>query len=111
VGGIDLGFKSNLIAAGEGYIWVIDPRGSTLVKIDPASHEIVDTIGIAVDAGAIPFGLAVGDGAVWVAVVRGSSEALDGGSFAVVLAVADEAQRAHVTVSSEGLGRVRRVSS
>lgn len=74
VDAIDLGFKSNFIAAGEGYIWVIDPRGSTLVKIDPASHKIVDTIGIAVGAGAIPFGLAAGDGAVWVAVVRGSSE-------------------------------------
>jgi class 3 adenylate cyclase/DNA-binding beta-propeller fold protein YncE len=74
VGAIDLGFKSNLIAAGEGYVWVVDPRGSTLVKIDPASRKIVDTIGIAVGAGAIPFGVAAGNGAVWVAVVRGSSE-------------------------------------
>ena len=32
---IELGFKSNLIAAGEDYVWVVDPNGSTLWKIDP----------------------------------------------------------------------------
>ena len=70
---VELGFKSNLIAAGEGYIWVVDPKGSTLRKIDPRTHE-VKTIGLSVGAGAIPFGLAVGEGAVWVAVLRGSKE-------------------------------------
>jgi len=74
VDAIDVGFKSNLIAAGDGHVWVVDPQGSTLVKIDPASRKIVQRIGIAVGAGTIPFGLAAGDGAVWVAVVRGSSE-------------------------------------
>jgi len=70
---IDLGFKSNLIAAGEGYIWVVDPNGSTLRRIDPETRE-VKTFGIAVGAGAIPFGLAAGEGAVWVAVLRGTKE-------------------------------------
>jgi len=74
VDAIDVGFRSNLIAAGEGSIWLVDPQGSTLVKIDPATRKIVGTIGIAVGAGAIPFGLAAGNGAVWVAVFRGSRE-------------------------------------
>ncbi len=70
---IDLGFKSNLIAAGEGYVWVVDPKGSTLLRIDPRTHG-VDTFGIAVGAGDVPFGLAAGAGAIWVAVLRGANE-------------------------------------
>jgi class 3 adenylate cyclase/streptogramin lyase len=70
---VDLGFKSNLIAAGEGYVWVVDPNGSTLWRIDPQTRE-TKNFGIAVGAGAIPFGLAAGDGAVWVAVLRGTRE-------------------------------------
>jgi class 3 adenylate cyclase/streptogramin lyase len=73
VDAIDLGFKSNLIAAGEGYVWVLDPDGSTLRRVDPHSHE-VKNIGIAVGAGVIPFGVAAGYGAVWVALLRGTEE-------------------------------------
>ena len=71
---IDLGFKSSLIAAGAGSVWVVDPQGSTLVKIDPETRKVVSRIGISVGAGAIPFGLAAGQGAVWVAVLRGTKE-------------------------------------
>jgi len=74
VDAVDLGFKSSLIAAGEDSVWVVDPQGSTLVKIDPRTRKIVSRIGISVGAGAIPFGLAAGDGAVWVAVLRGTKE-------------------------------------
>ena len=70
---VNLGFKSNLIAAGEGYVWVVDPDGSTLWRVDPRTRELKD-IGIAVGAGAVPFGVAAGDGAVWVAVQRGKNE-------------------------------------
>ena len=70
---VPLGFKSSLIAGGEGYVWVVDPQGSTLVKIDPRTRE-VSTIGIAVGAGAVPFGLAVGRGSVWLAVLRGDRQ-------------------------------------
>ncbi len=70
---VDLGFKSNLIAAGEGYVWVVDPNGSTLWRIDPRTRA-TKGFGIAVGAGAIPFGLAVGEGGVWVAVLRGTKE-------------------------------------
>jgi class 3 adenylate cyclase/streptogramin lyase len=70
---VPLGFKSSLIAAGEGYVWVVDPKGSTLWRIDPRTRE-VSTIGIAVGAGAVPFGIAVGRGAVWLAVLRGTRQ-------------------------------------
>jgi len=73
VAAVNLGFKSSLIAAGEGYIWVVDPGGSTLWRIDPRTRELKG-IGIAVGAGAVPFGVAAGEGAVWVAVLRGTKE-------------------------------------
>ncbi len=73
VDAIELGFKSSLIAAGEGSVWVVDPKGSTLLKIDPRTHKM-DTIGISVGAGDIPFGLVAGEGAVWVAVLRGTTQ-------------------------------------
>ena len=73
VDAVDLGFKSNLIAAGEGYTWVVDPNGATLRRIDPETRE-VKTFGVSVGAGEIPFGLAAGEGAVWIAVLRGTKE-------------------------------------
>jgi class 3 adenylate cyclase/streptogramin lyase len=73
VDAVDLGFKSGLIAAGEGYIWVVDPDGSTLWRIDPHTRA-TKNIGISVGAGAVPFGVAAGFGAVWVAVLRGTRE-------------------------------------
>lgn len=69
---IDLGFKSSLIAAGEGYVWVADPHGSTLVKIDPQRRRIVSRLGV--EAGAIPIGFAVGQRAVWLSVLRGTRQ-------------------------------------
>ncbi|HEX9504421.1 MAG TPA: adenylate/guanylate cyclase domain-containing protein, partial [Acidimicrobiia bacterium] len=71
---IDLGFKSSLIAAGEGYVWVVDPAGSTLWKIDPRTRRVASIFPLAVGAGEVPFGLAVGEGAVWVALRRGTSQ-------------------------------------
>jgi DNA-binding SARP family transcriptional activator/streptogramin lyase len=64
---IPLGFKSSLIAAGEGHVWVVDPRGSTLVKIDPRTHD-VDRFGV--QAEGIPIGLTVDYGALWLSVRR-----------------------------------------
>jgi streptogramin lyase len=65
---IPLGFTSPLIAAGEGHVWVVDPQGSTLTKIDPKAREIVRTF--AIESGATPTGIAVGAGSVWVGVIR-----------------------------------------
>jgi class 3 adenylate cyclase/DNA-binding beta-propeller fold protein YncE len=68
---IDLGFKSNLIASGEGHVWVVDPTGTTLRKIDPQERRVA-IFPLGVGAGDVPFGVAVGMGAVWVAVHRGT---------------------------------------
>jgi streptogramin lyase len=64
---IRLGFKSSLIAAGLGHVWVVDPRGSTLVEIDPRTTH-VRRFGAQTEG--IPIGLAVSHGAVWLSVQR-----------------------------------------
>ena len=67
---VPLGLTSSLIAAGEGFVWVLDPRASTLTRIDPETMEVVEpTRGIPADG--IATGLAVGEGSVWVAVNEG----------------------------------------
>jgi DNA-binding beta-propeller fold protein YncE len=54
-------------------VWVVDANGGTLWRIDPRTRE-TSNFGIAVGAGAVPFGLAAGQGSVWVAVLRGTQE-------------------------------------
>jgi len=72
---IPLGFESSLIAAGEGFVWVLDPDAKTLTRIDPDTMKVVPpTRGIPADG--IPMGLAVGEGFVWVAVNQGRSLAV-----------------------------------
>ena len=75
VADIPVGFKSSLIAAGEGFVWVLDPKASTLTRIDPETMEVVaPTRGIPADG--IPVGFAVGEGSVWVAMNQGRRLAL-----------------------------------
>ena len=71
---IDLGFTSPLIAAGEDHVWIADPHGSGLTKIDPKTRKIVKRF--SVELGAIPTGIAVGEGSVWVGENRGRSLAV-----------------------------------
>jgi streptogramin lyase len=67
VADIPVGFESSLIAAGERFVWELDPKARTLTTIDPRKREVVQpTRGIPADG--IPIGLAVGAGSVWVAV-------------------------------------------
>jgi streptogramin lyase len=68
VADIPLGFTSSLMAAGAGSIWVVDPEGNTLTRIDPKTMEIVAPPRGIPGSGGIPVGLAVGEGSVWVAV-------------------------------------------
>jgi DNA-binding SARP family transcriptional activator/streptogramin lyase len=65
---IPVGFNSELIAAGEGAIWLLDADGSTLRRIDPNTND-VRTLGI--QASGTPMGLAAGLGSVWVAMNEG----------------------------------------
>ena len=75
VADIPVGFESSLIAAGEGFVWVLDPKASTLTRIDPKTMEVVaPTRGIPADG--IPVGFAVGEGSVWVAMNQGRRLAL-----------------------------------
>ena len=70
VADVPLGFSSPLIAAGEGSVWVVDPNGSTLTRIDPETNAVVSPPrGIPADG--IPIGLAVGEGSVWIALNEG----------------------------------------
>jgi DNA-binding SARP family transcriptional activator/streptogramin lyase len=63
---IPVGFKSPLIAAGEGAVWLVDPVGNTLTGIDPKTHEVI--LGKqAISVEGFPTGLAAGFGAVWIA--------------------------------------------
>jgi class 3 adenylate cyclase/streptogramin lyase len=71
---IDLGFTSPLIAAGEGHVWIADPQGSGLTKIDPKTRKIVKRFSL--DPGAIPTGIAVGEGSVWMGENHGRSLAV-----------------------------------
>ena len=75
VADIPIGFESQLIAAGEGFVWVLDPKASTLTRIDPETMEVVaPTRGIPAEG--IPVALAVGEGSVWVAVNEGRALAV-----------------------------------
>ena len=71
---VPIGFRAALIAAGEGFIWIVNRDGGTLTKIDPRTRKVVRTFGIAVGAGDVPFGVTAGEGSVWVAVLRGSRQ-------------------------------------
>jgi class 3 adenylate cyclase/streptogramin lyase len=73
VGQADVGFRSSLIAAGAGAIWVADPSGGTVVRFDPATMAR-SSFGLGV--GTIPTGLAAGDGAVWVGGISGDGRRL-----------------------------------
>ena len=67
---IPVGFSSRLIAAGEGFVWVVDPEGRTLTSIDPETNTIfAPPRGIPGDG--VPIALAVGEGSVWIALNEG----------------------------------------
>jgi YVTN family beta-propeller protein len=50
------------LAVTEDAVWVLTPSDSSLVRIDPATNDVVTTIPV----GRAPSGLAIGAGAVWV---------------------------------------------
>lgn len=67
-GSIPLGFKSSLIAAGAGAIWAVDPKGSTLTKIDAETMKKSAPSSIGA-LGTIPTGISVGAGVIWVGAI------------------------------------------
>jgi DNA-binding SARP family transcriptional activator/streptogramin lyase len=67
---IPVGFTSPLIAAGEGSVWLVDPKGNTLTRVDPDTNTAASAPQ-AIPGDGIPIGLAVGEGSVWVALNEG----------------------------------------
>ena len=62
---IDVGNGPTSIATDGTFLWVVDSRDLTVSRIDPASEAVVKPV---IDLRGDPGGLAVGRGAVWVAV-------------------------------------------
>jgi streptogramin lyase len=71
---IVVGARTSAIAAAEGAVWVLAEVGLdlTLVRIDPATMEVVDQLALP-GSGLEGSGVAVGEGAVWVLDVSSSS--------------------------------------
>ena len=69
---IPVEFSSALIAAGVGAVWLLDPNGSTLTKIDPETNDVVSRFGI--QRPGVPTGLAAGEGSVWISSSRPRSQ-------------------------------------
>jgi YVTN family beta-propeller protein len=71
------------MAADDSAIWVTDELNNTLQRIDPKTNRVVATIGV----GQSPHGVAIGDGAVWVANLGGSISRVDPTSNQVVATI------------------------
>lgn len=63
------------VAAGAGFVWVLNGNTATVTKIDPRQRTIAATIPIGVER--LPVGLAAGEGAAWVANGDGSLARID----------------------------------
>ncbi len=63
VGSVALPGAPGGIASGGGSVWVSDAQAGTVVKVNPNTRAVVDTIPV----GSGPAGIAFGDRAVWVA--------------------------------------------
>jgi DNA-binding SARP family transcriptional activator len=69
LGEIPLGGRPSGLAVGLGSVWVGNVDDETLLRVDPHSRRIVETIGL----GAAPTELAVGGGSVWVLSVEANA--------------------------------------
>jgi streptogramin lyase len=64
ISSVRLGFRGNVVV-GDGAVWSSDNL-TTIDKINPQNAKIVDTIHVELTNGVAEWGLAVGEGAVWV---------------------------------------------
>lgn len=69
---IRVSFSSPLIATGDGAVWLLDRKGSTLTRIDPKTNAVVPPVTRGIPWGGVPGGLAIGEGSVWIAMNEGS---------------------------------------
>src|SRR3989442_6510409 len=63
---IALGANPAAIAAAAGSLWVADPNGGAILRIDPAAGTVVDRIPVSGEPGA----MATGGGSIWVATTQ-----------------------------------------
>lgn len=73
VGHVTLSFPGNHVAADADAVWVTNPRGDQVWRIDPRTARIVDAIKV----GTNPSGVAIGGGSVWVASGDGTVARID----------------------------------
>jgi YVTN family beta-propeller protein len=72
-GHVTLSFLGRDVAADDGAVWVTNQGGDQVWRIDPKSAGIVDAIKV----GTNPSGVAIGEGAVWVASGVGTVARID----------------------------------
>ena len=66
---IDVGMPLNGVTVGAGAVWVISGRTGNVLRIDPATNRVTDSIAIAERPGEdapVPASIAASEGAVWV---------------------------------------------
>jgi DNA-binding beta-propeller fold protein YncE len=63
---IPLGVAPAAITASSGSLWVADPNGGEILRVDPAAGTVIDRIPV----GGAPGALAAGGGSVWVATTQ-----------------------------------------
>jgi YVTN family beta-propeller protein len=68
---VPLGTSPSSLAGGDGSVWVTNGDAGTVVRVDPRTHTVVETLPV----GSSPSGIAAGAGAVWVADNLGQSVA------------------------------------
>ena len=74
-GAIPVGFKSDLITAGDGAVWIVDPNGSTLTKIDPKTMTTSAPSSIGA-LGTVPTGVSAGAGMIWLGAILSNGHEL-----------------------------------
>jgi YVTN family beta-propeller protein len=77
---VPLRFAGGQVAFGAPYIWVAEPRGRQVWAIDPRTGKL----GGSVSVGIHPDGIAIANGAVWVASADGTVSRIDPTSLQVV---------------------------
>jgi Tol biopolymer transport system component/streptogramin lyase len=100
------------IAVGEGGVWVISFWDNTVTRIDPVTSQVVATIELQLPFSVcencpgprqfLPFDVAVGEGAVWVATGRGVVARIDPGTNEVAAMIRVPADSAGELAVGEG---------
>ena len=64
-GPYDIPSTGDTLAVGEGGVWLLDPQGRELRRLDPSSGDVTD-VSIEQDRQSTPIALIVSPGSVWI---------------------------------------------